>query len=98
MYANRFSVTSSYFYDFRYKPSYENYINEDFIDIFADLSNKTDLVHGITAAAFFELTPVMGNLVNLRTRLGVDLTYYLGQEDTLGYNPCKITIAGMFTF
>ena len=66
--------------------------------MFADLSNKTDLVHGITASAFFELTPVIGNLVNLRTRLGVDLTYYLGQEDSLGYNPCEITIAGMFTF
>ncbi len=97
-YTNRFSVTSSYFYDFRYKTSYENYINEDFIEIFSDLNNKTDLVHGITASAFFELTPVIGNLVNLRTRLGVDFTYYFDSEKLNKNKPYEITIAGMFTF
>ena len=96
-YTNRFSITSKYFFMYSYK-SYDIIFENNFIEMFADLSNKTDLVHGITASAFFELTPVIGNLVNLRTRLGVDLTYYLGQEDSLGYNPCEITIAGMFTF
>ena len=97
LYTNRFSITSKYFFNYNYK-STEIFLENDFIDIFADLNNKTDLLHGITASAFFEITPVIGNLVNLRTRLGVDFTYYLGQEETLGYNPCEITIAGMFTF
>ena len=73
-------------------------IVEDFIDIFADLSNKTDLLHGITASAFFELTPVMGNLVNLRSRFGIDFTYYFESEHLTMDKQYEITIAGMFTF
>ena len=82
---------------YNYK-SYDIAFENNFIEIFSDLNNKTDLLHGITASAFFELTPVIGNLVNLRTRLGVDFTYYFDSEKLNKNKPYEITIAGMFTF
>ena len=50
-----------------------------------------------SASAFFELTPVVGNLVNIHPKFGVDFVYYLDNpfENESRY---KITIAGMFTF
>ena len=97
LYTNRFSVVSRYFFMNNYKSDSILYEN-DIFEILSDLSNKTYLIHGVTASAFFELTPVMGNLVNLRSRFGIDFTYYFESEHLTMDKQYEITIAGMFTF
>ena len=55
------------------------------------------MLQAITASAYFELTPVIGNLTNVRTKFGIDFVYYLNYPISREV-PYEITIAGMFTF
>ena len=70
---------------------------DNFQEKITNLDNTTNKVQGFSASAFFELTPVVGNLVNIHPKIGVDFVYYLDNpfENESRY---KITIAGMFTF
>ena len=75
----------------------ENFSFNDFQKKITNLDNTTNKIQGFSASAFFEMTPVIGNLVNIHPKIGVDFIYYL---DNLFENQSRyeITIAGMFTF
>ena len=96
LYINRFSVTSGYFLRFNNK-KIQSFSFDNFQEKITNLDNTTNKVQGFSASAFFELTPVVGNLVNIHPKFGVDFVYYLDNpfENESRY---KITIAGMFTF
>ena len=96
LYINRFSVTSGYFLRFCNK-EIENFSFNGFQKKITNLDNTTNKIQGFSASAFFEMTPVIGNLVNIHPKIGVDFIYYLDNpfENQSRY---EITIAGMFTF
>ena len=48
----------------------------DFKEKITDLKNNTNMIQGITVSSFFEITPVIGSMINLKSKFGVDFTYY----------------------
>jgi len=97
LYANRFSVTSNYFIDF-YNKELASFSFNDFKEKITDLKNNTNMIQGITVSSFFEITPVIGLMINLKSKFGVDFTYYFDNILLNKNKPYEITVAGMFTF
>ena len=97
LYANRFSVTSNYFIDF-YNKELASFSFNDFKEKITDLKNNTNMIQGITVSSFFEITPVIGSMINLKSKFGVDFTYYFDNILLNKNKPYEITVAGMFTF
>jgi len=96
LYVNRFSITSEYLLMINNK-TIESFYLSGFFDKLENLEEKTSMLQAITASAYFELTPVIGNLTNVRTKFGIDFVYYLNYPISREV-PYEITIAGMFTF
>lgn len=97
LYVNRFGIDCGYFLSFQNK-EINTFSIKNFTNKITDLMNQTNLSHGITTSVYFDLTPVIGFLVNTKPRFSVDLTYYLDSSNINREKPYEITIAGMFTF
>lgn len=97
LYTNRFSVTSNYFIDF-YNKELASFSFNDFKEKITDLKNNTNMIQGITVSSFFEITPIIGSMINLKSKFGVDFTYYFDNILLNKNKPYEITVAGMFTF
>ena len=81
---------SDYEYNIRY--------DDDSNSLNHDLKNNTNMIQGITVSSFFEITPVIGSMINLKSKFGVDFTYYFDNILLNKNKPYEITVAGMFTF
>jgi len=96
-YVNRFAIDTGYFVNYQNKQPI-NFSLDDFGNKIMNLETETYFLQGITSSMYFELTPVIGNLVNAKSRLGIDFTYYLDHPNLAEIKPYEITIAGLFTF
>lgn len=97
LYVNRFGIDCGYFVIFQNK-EIKTFSIDDFTNKITDLTNQTNLIQGMSSSIYFDLSPVIGFLVNTKPRFSVDFTYYFDNPDLNRTKPYEITIAGMFTF